>query len=1531
MSSNKCQQFLNSLIEKSSALYGNKIDIKKVCFFKKLNKIKIYLFIEKKIDNFDALEKCLTEFKEFILKENNNQIIDLKIHYCYIFDKDYVNDYEYKYILKLFKKDIKYYQNLYINELEKYKDNVIFNGDFFEILVESCDFLILINSEKYNNFKKFFKDNCNLKIKLKEFFLKNKNDIIKKNVDEINLLDDINKLPFEEQNLQKFKDNYGNIIKIKGYVSFPESRVCNNGASQFNFFLCQSDNAIKVLFYTKNDTKLKELKKDEEIEIFLPLDLKNMKYKEKILFNLTFNDGEIKYNSLKSKPFYLMREDNYSGKKRIEFHLHTKMSNLDAVTSAKDYLEKAEEWGHKAIAFTDHNGVYAYPEISKYSEDKKIKPIYGAELEFIEEKPIFITNHNQYSELKDFTLKNMEYTVFDIETTGFSKVRDKIIEISGFKIKNNIVIDQFYSLVNPEIDLPKNIYILTKIKNETLKKAPKISQVLPNFLKFIENTCLVAHNASFDVSFIIEKSKQLNIVFPLLPVIDTLALSQYYFSSFMKFFSLKRIAAKFKVKLEEQHRAKDDAKATVEIFIKILDLLENEYKVFSFYDLSNKLSSEYERTYDINILVQNQTGYHNLFKILSDALTNNFYKKPRVLKSILTQYREGLLVGSGCCNGNVFTIALNDDLESLKKAISFYDYIEVQPPQSYNHLIYELGIEGKQIIEQTILKIIQESKKQKKIIIATGDVHYLHPYEKIYREIYINAKLIGGGLHKLSKYENSQLPDNAFLTTQEMLSSFNFLDFEIAKEIVITNTHKLNQKIEKIKIFPNKLFSLSDDTFKENLNISSIKSEIKSIVNSKLNELYGKKPHDSIKNRLKKELNIINGNEKDKNCLSFAPIYYLSHLLVKKSLSDGYLVGSRGSIGSSLVARLLDITEVNPLKPHYICPKCFFYNDIKNISQELKTQIYQLNQNLIQKEQQITKLNKDKTDLQNQIHQLNQNLIEKEQQIAKSNEEKNDLQAKINNLNQELIQKEKTRSGYDLPDENCPKCNEKLKKDGNNIPFETFLGFKGNKIPDIDLNFAGDYQLKAHNYIKELLGENNVFRAGTIQTVAERNAYGYVKGFLKDKNQFLNESEISRRTKAIQGVKRSTGQHPGGIVIVPKECSIYNITPIQYPANDKNSEWKTTHFDYHSFENNLLKLDILGHDDPIMINFLMDYVKKNPQEFDFNKAQEIPLDDKLVYQIFYEDNEKEGHTILGIPEFGTVFVRKMLKDIIVSKGSKILNFSDLVKISGLSHGTGVWSNNAENLIDDNKNKEHHEFNEIIACRDDIMIQLIEKKIEPLKAFEIMEFIRKGLPLKNKEKWSEYENIMKKNNIEDWYIKSAEKIEYLFPKAHAVAYVIMAVRIAWFKFHKPLLFYSGYFSKRADHFDYDTMVSNKYNAIENKINDLKNKRVKNTAKEINLLNILKVAKEFRNRKEKFQFLPIDLNKSEKNNFILVKDKGLLMPFITLDGLGPVAASRIIEERKIKPFTKKDFLKRSKVNKTIFSKIESMGLLNSLPDE
>lgn len=1467
----------------------DKINLKEVGVSDLHTKWIIQLNILKKIDHFINLERYIHQIEKFIKEQAQNKIDGLQIifYFNFTFD-DQINEYEYRFMLDRFQKHLPVQNDdtQAVAKIIKYKNNVKYNGEFFEISIHDVsDWEYLENSEIYKNLKDFWKQNCNLKpIRLiKVSSLDNKDNFIIPN--DFKILTDLNQLNHvsDENFLKPF--NF-----IQGYVLFPENMLCRNDSYRFTFFLSQENNSIKIVFYItdnfknpniidKNLQKIqKEIQSEQEIQINLSrCELKFNKNHQ--LSYLQFNikndlEEEPIYNILITKPDYLLRKDDFQGKKRIEFHIHTKMSNLDGIISAQEYLKKAQEWGHKAIAFTDHNGIYAYPEIFQYSKNHTIKPIYGIELDFVEEKSIFITNQHKHPQLQDFLLEEGEYVVFDIETTGFSPFRDKIIEIAGIKIKNKKIVDHFHCLVNPEILITKNIEKLTNITNDQLKQAANISDILPQFLKFIANHCLVAHNASFDMGFLIENIKKLNIDLPIFPVIDTLTLAQNYFGHIVKYFSLKRLAPKFKVKLDTHHRAQNDAKATAEIFIQMLTFLaEDEHKVFYFSDLKLPIDSKYERSYDINVLVKNQIGYRNLCEILSNSLTDNFYKHPRTLKSVLEKKRKGLLIGSGCYNSNIFKIALEGDIINLRQAIAFYDYIEVQPPQAYKHLIADLGDCGQKIIETTILTIIQESKKQNKIIIASGDVHYLHPYEKIYREIYINAKLVGGGLHKLSKYDYSNLPDNAFLTTQEMLDSFSFLENELAYEIVITNTHKLNQKIKKINIFPNKLFFLSDNTFanSDKLQIKSIREELKTLIITKKNLLYGKTSHPLIQERIDKELKSILGdlNAVANNINFSAVIYYLSYLLVKKSLEDGYLVGSRGSIGSSLVAKILDITEVNPLPPHYICLNCH-YTIIKMTRTEIS-----------------------------------------KYQLSVVNDQKY-----YDNLNQ-------VYSGYDLPDAKCPKCQNLFKKDGHDIPFETFLGFEGNKIPDIDLNFAGNYQSNAHNYIKELLGKDNVFKAGTIQTVAEKNAYGYVKGYLEDRKQFLTDSEISRRSKKIEGVKRSTGQHPGGIIIVPQENSVFDITPIQYPANDTKSTWKTTHFDYHSFENNLLKLDILGHDDPIMIKFFMDYVNENPDEFAFKRSQDIPVDDPKIYELFFIKDSKKGYSTLGIPEFGTFFVRSMLEQI--SNKKTKLTFADLVKISGLSHGTNVWRKNAEDLI----LQQNLDFNEIIGCRDDIMSQLIDKKIPPLIAFEIMEFIRKGGPSNDLKIWKKYKDIMQQNNINQWYIDSAEKIKYLFPKAHAVAYVIMAMRIAWFKVFHPLLFYSGFFSKRVNHFDYDAMIGGE-TSILNKIKDLK-KNTHNTSKNENLISILKVALEFIQRKEGFKFLPIDLNKSAQNDFILIKNEGLLMPLVSLDGLGPIVASRIIEQRKNKFVTKNDFLKRTKVNKTIFAKMENSGLLDFLATE
>ena len=1150
--------------------------------------------------------------------------------------------------------------------------------------------------------------------------------------------------------------------------------------------------------------------------------------------------------------------------KRIEFHLHTKMSNMDGVTDVEAYVNQAIKWGHQAIAFTDHNGLYAYPDIYKATKGKDIKPIYGVELDFVDETNFKITTATDETIL----LKDAKYVVFDIETTGLSATRDKIIEIGAVKIESGSITERYQTFIKIDEPLTQATIDLTDITDDLLQDAPLIEDELPQFLKFIEGSILVAHNALFDVGHIRENAKALNLTFDDSLVIDTLNLARYFYNDQLKRFNLKAVAKLFKVKQEQHHRAEDDAFVTAQIWLFMLtDLLSKQIKHYHEINeaIDEKEAWKHIMPYHLNILTQTQDGYKNLFKLVSDSLTDHFYKGPRLLKSVLEKYREGLLVGSGCSNGDVFEAALNRSDEDLRQAISYYDYIEVQPPMAYKHLKDSLGTLADEIIEAVITKIVRIAKEEKKIVIASGDVHYLEKSDVLYREIYIRTPLVGGGIHDLQRY--STMPEQYFLTTDEMLKAMSFLGKDLAFEIVVKNTQQLNSLIHPIQAFPKSLYSLPDDAFSSLLGIESISTEVRRLVYDKMQLIYGQDPHPIVKDRVARELKNIIENE-------FAPNYYISHLLVKKSLDDGYLVGSRGSVGSSLVATLLDITEVNPLKPHYVCPSGDF--TVFHLTDE-------------------------------EIHQYGLTTEQKAfQSLMKG-----------------------YQAGYDLPDKDCPICGKKLKKDGHDIPFETFLGFDGDKVPDIDLNFSGDYQSKAHAYVRELIGEDHTFRAGTIQTVAERNAFGYVKGYLEDKNIQARNAQVERLAKKIEGVKRSTGQHPGGIVVVPKSKTIYDVTPIQYPADDIKSEWKTTHFDYHSFEANLLKLDILGHDDPTMIKFLMDYVEQNPDKFPFKHAQDIPLDDPKVYQLFSGTDiiGVKNHEIMSdvasyaIPEFGTQFTRQMLVD------TKPKTFAGLVKISGLSHGTDVWLKNAQNLINGHDIYGKIPFDDIIACRDDIMVQLTDFGLEPLKAFEIMEFVRKGKPSKDKATWVTYEQEMRKHNVPEWYIWSASQIKYMFPKAHATAYVIMAMRIAWFKVYQPLLFYAGFFSKRAVQFDYEVMLAGP-NAIRNKLVTL-NESFNLKVKDENLQVTLGVALEM--TKRGFKFLPIDINQSDATNFKM-EDKGLRMPFSSIDGLGESVAYDIIQKRMERPFTSRDDVKdRTRINKTVFEKLESFGAFKDLKSE
>ncbi|MDV3167972.1 MAG: PHP domain-containing protein [Candidatus Phytoplasma stylosanthis] len=1495
----KFDLFLKSFNDARSTHY----ELKEVFVYKKKEKWVLNIFFKKK--DIDFLEQFEQEALEF-LKEKIEIVENLEIDFDFLFLRfNGILDEElwiriFKYLLKkiILKKE-QYNANFLSFEIKEvdfckkicrinFKNG---NSEILELIIN--DFEQLLKKEYGFNLEFSVEKDKGIKIEP----LYNKKNYLK-----------FSDIPYSFAEVREFKEKY-NFFWIKGYIQNLTKKETQNKHILLSFYLIDPDTKNDSIFYKNfwnpHNEKYKILEKDfqEGVKVEILSSLEENNYKKEDFF---FKQTDLtEYQVLDHTPFHLKRKDDYSGQKRIEFHVQTKMSDLDSVTSAANYIEIAERWGHKAIAFTDYNGLYAYPEINNYIKNKKIKPILGVKIDFLEENPIFVTNQEKNLHFENFILKQHNYVVFDIETTGLSKTRDKIIEISAIKIENGELTEKIFDqLIDPQTEINEKITELTKIKNEDLKNKPLINEVLPNFLKFIEGYVLVAHNYSFDIGFLNEKAKDLKLSFKEYPFIDTLSLSQKYFNEDLKFYRLKNLAKLFKIKTEffddNYHRALFDSKITASVLLKMFDQLEKR-QIVSFYDLKGPINGIFEKTYNVNLLVRNQKGYQNLFFLVSDALTKNFYKKPRLLKTIFEKNREGLLIGSSSYQGNVFEVALNQNDEELRKVISFYDYIEIQPVNCYKHIIYDLTgdneQEGRKIIQEILLKIIKESRKQNKIVIATGEVHYLHPYEKIYREIYINAKLVGGGLHRLSKYKSKNLPDNYFLTTKEMLDSFDFIkDQKLREDLVIHNTHLLNDKIERIKMFPQKLFSLKDNTFLNNLNIKSIRKEINNLVQKKLKELYGEHLHPLVEKRINKELKSIIGDKDKKNVNNnISPIYFLAYLLAKKSIDNDYPVGSRGSIGSSFVATLLEITEVNPLKPHYLCSKCQY---------TVFPQMYQE-----QKEDESFK-----------------KYIKK--YIKNNKNDFNDYSSEMNIL-----------SGYDLSNKNCPFCNKKFSKNGQDIPFETFLGFQGNKIPDIDLNFAGDFQSKAHDYMKELLGEDYVFRAGTIQTVAQKTAFGYVKGFIKDKDLInkIRNCEISRRSSIIEGVKRSTGQHPGGIVVVPKKNSIYEITPIQFPANDTLSSWKTTHFDYHSFENNLFKMDILGHDDPILIKFFMDYVHNNREKFPFYSYRDIPVDDPEVYKLFSNEikisNQKEITTI-AIPEFGTEFVKTMLKDIYQKEKNKF-NFGTLVKISGLSHGTDVWIKNGKDILNQKgdftfSKGEKVFFKDIIGCRDDIMLYLIKKNIDPLKAFEIMELVRKGQQNSDIKTWNEKISLIKENTkIPDWYFQSLTKIKYLFPKAHAAAYVLMAVRIAWFKVYHPLLFYSGIFTKRLEQFDYKLMLKTSYE-IDSKIKSLmkQNQKKKITYQEQSLINTLNVASEMLQRG--FKFLPVDLNKSKAFEFVIYNDDSLIMPFIIIDGIGEIAANNIVNERNKKEFTQADFHKRIKVNKTVLKIItEELKLVDKLP--
>ncbi|OEG00438.1 PolC-type DNA polymerase III [Vulcanibacillus modesticaldus] len=1132
--------------------------------------------------------------------------------------------------------------------------------------------------------------------------------------------------------------------------------------------------------------------------------------------------GRIQYDSF-SKELVMMASDivqvepkareDLAKEKRVELHLHTNMSAMDGVTSIKKYIEQASKWGHKAVAITDHGVVQAFPDAYEAGLKHGVKVIYGLEANVVDDGVPIVYN-DQSRKLIDET-----FVVFDTETTGLSAVFNTIIEIGAVKIKNGKVIDRFETFVDPQEPISPKITEITGITDDMVKGAPLLDEALPRFRDFIGDAILVVHNARFDIGFLNIGFKKIGAKELNNPVIDTVELARLLYPK-MKNYKLNTLCKHFKIELVNHHRALNDAEATGYLLWKMVQDLQ-EKEIEDLIEINKHVGKgDYSklRPFHLTILVKNQVGLKNLYKIVSKSHIEYFYRNPRIPKSVLNQYRDGLLFGTACDQGELFDAMFSKTPEEIEEIAKFYDYLEIQPLRNYNHILKNGIIQSEDDIIDIHMRIIDLGEKLNIPVVATGDVHHLNESDAINRKILVYNQIGGFRYH-----HPNDLNSVYFYTTDEMLKAFSYLDEQTAKKIVIENPNKIIEEIESLKPFPDDLFTPV---------IEGADEEIRNMSYRTAKEIYGEPLPEIVEKRLEKELNSIINH-------GFSVIYLISHKLVNKSLKDGYLVGSRGSVGSSFVATMTKITEVNPLPPHYVCPKC---------------------------------------------------------------------------KHSEFILDGSYGSGYDLPDKDCPNCQLKMRKDGQDIPFETFMGFKGDKVPDIDLNFSGEYQPVVHKYTEELFGSDYVFRAGTISTVAEKTAYGYVKKYVEENNLNLRNAEISRLSEGCTGIKRTTGQHPGGLMVIPQYKEVYDFTPIQRPADDMSSSTITTHFDYHAISGRLLKLDILGHDDPTAIRMLQDLTGIDPKS--------VPIDDPNVYEIF-RNTKPLGVTpeqirtktgALGIPEFGTKFVRQMLED------TEPTTFAELVRISGLSHGTDVWLNNAQDLIKEGKAV----LAEVISTRDDIMVYLIQKGLDPSLAFKIMEKVRKGKGLQPEDI-----EEMKKHDVPDWYINSCQKIKYMFPKAHAVAYVLMAIRIAYFKVYYPIQYYATYFTVRADEFDVKVMKAGS-KAINEKIDEIIEKGINASPKEKGLLTALEIALEMVERG--FSFANIDLNKSDATKFLIADDnKTLIPPFSSISGIGINAAKNIVKAREEGEFLSiEDMQLRAKASKTVIEMLEEHGALKDLPN-
>ncbi|MBZ2109854.1 PolC-type DNA polymerase III [Streptococcus infantis] len=1214
-----------------------------------------------------------------------------------------------------------------------------------------------------------------------------------------------------------------NRLVFEGVVFDVEHKVTRTGRVLINF---------KMTDYTSSFSMQKWVKNEEEAQKFDMIKKNSwLRVRGNVEVNNFTRDLTMNVQDVQEVVHYERKDLMPEGERRVEFHAHTNMSIMDALPEVEEIVATAAKWGHKAVAITDHGNVQSFPHGYKAAKKAGIQLIYGMEANIVEDRvPI------AYNEV-EMDLSEATYVVFDVETTGLSAIYNDLIQVAASKMYKGNIIAEFDEFINPGHPLSAFTTELTGITDDHVKNAKPLVQVLKEFQEFCKDTVLVAHNASFDVGFMNANYERHGLPKITQPVIDTLEFARNLYPEYKRH-GLGPLTKRFGVALEHHHMANYDAEATGRLLFIFIKEVAEKHGVTDLarlnLDLISPDSYKKARVKHATIYVKNQVGLKNIFKLVSLSNTQYFEGVPRIPRTVLDAHREGLILGSACTEGEVFDAVVSQGVDAAIEVAKYYDFIEVMPPAIYAPLIAKEQVKDMEELQTIIKSLIDVGDRLGKPVLATGNVHYIEPEDEIYREIIVRSLGQGAMINRTIGHgeaaQPAPLPKAHFRTTNEMLDEFAFLGEDLARKIVIENTNALAEIFEPVEVVKGDLYTPFIDQAEET---------VAELTYKKAFEIYGNPLPDIVDLRIEKELTSILGN-------GFAVIYLASQMLVHRSNERGYLVGSRGSVGSSFVATMIGITEVNPLSPHYVCGQCQY---------------------------------------------------------------------------SEFITDGSYGSGFDMPNKDCPNCGHKLSKNGQDIPFETFLGFDGDKVPDIDLNFSGEDQPSAHLDVRDIFGEEYAFRAGTVGTVAAKTAYGFVKGYERDYGKFYREAEVERLAQGAAGVKRTTGQHPGGIVVIPNYMDVYDFTPVQYPADDVTAEWQTTHFNFHDIDENVLKLDVLGHDDPTMIRKLQDLSGIDPND--------IPMDDPGVMALFSGTDilgvtpEQIGTStgMLGIPEFGTNFVRGMVDE------THPTTFAELLQLSGLSHGTDVWLGNAQDLI----KAGIADLSTVIGCRDDIMVYLMHAGLDPKMAFTIMERVRKGLWLKiSEEERNGYIEAMKANNVPEWYIESCGKIKYMFPKAHAAAYVMMALRVAYFKVHHPIYYYCAYFSIRAKAFDIKTMGAG-LDAIKRKMQEIAEKRKNNEASnvEIDLYTTLEIVNEMWERG--FKFGKLDLYRSDATEFLIDGDT-LIPPFVAMDGLGENVAKQLVRARQEGEFlSKTELRKRGGLSSTLVEKMDEMGILGNMPED